>query len=381
MEFALEQRRVLLRDSIRDFVKKECPSTLIREIDQKGEWPLTLYKSLSELGYLGLVFPEQYDGIGGDTLDLALVLEQLGYGAYALAVAYRQSVVLGGTSILLGGSESLKRELLPAVANGEKILTWALTENDVASDIGYISTVASQKGSNIVINGTKMFVSGGDVADYCTVIVRASGEVDDLQGITAILVPLKGTLGISMRPLRKMGTWPVKAFEVVFKDVAVPVANVLGTLGEGWALVRKVLEVEQIASAAASAGACQRMVDDVSAYAKQRIQFDQPISKFQAVAHMIADMQIGAEAMKYMAYRAAWMHSKGMACTKEAALAKLYCSEVGEKVGTTGVQCMGGYGYMAEFDMERYYRDTRRESLMSGSSFVEYDLAASLMGL
>ena len=381
MEFALEQRRELLRDSIRDFVKKECPSTLVREVDRGCEFPIDLYRGLSDLGYLGIPFPEEYDGVGGDTLDMALVTEGLAYGAYALAVAYRQSVGLGGMSVLLGGSEDLKRGLLPRVGEGKSILCWGLTEEDTASDAGYITTSARDEGEKFVVNGKKMFVYGADLADYCTVIARTSGEQGDQKGITAILVPLKGEERITIRPLRKMGAWPIKAFEMVLTDVVVPASNVLGAVGEGWGLVQKVLDVERILSAVSSVGICRRMVDDVSAYTKQRIQFDQPIAKFQAVAHMVADMEIDAEGMRFMAYRAAWMHAQGLECTKEAALAKLYCSTISERVGNNGVQAMGGYGYMAEFDMERYYRDARRESLTLGSSSLQRDLVAELMGL
>ncbi|MBI2954484.1 MAG: acyl-CoA dehydrogenase family protein [Chloroflexi bacterium] len=381
MDFVLEQRRELLRNSIREFVKQECPVTLMREIDQKGEWPAILFAGLGELGYLGIPYPEQYGGADGDTFDLALIVEELAYGAYALAVAYRQSVVLGGMSVLYGGTEELKRQLLPEISEGQKILTWALTEADIASDAGHITTSARLEGGSFVIDGAKMFVYAADVADYCTVIARTSGEPGDLNGLTAILVPLKGTTGLSMRPLQKMGLWPVGAFEVVFKGVSVPAANALGGVGGGWDLAQRVLDVESIAAAAASAGVCQRIVDDAKAYAKQRVQFDQPIAKFQAVAHMIADMHVDSEAMKYMAYRAAWMHSKGLECRKEAALAKLYCSEVSQRVATSGIQSHGGYGYMAEFDMERFYRDSRRESLTSGSSIVAHDMIAQLMGL
>lgn len=381
MEFTLEQRRTLLRDAIRDYMKKECPSTLVREIDQQGEWPGALYNGLAELGYLGIPFPEQYDGVGGDALDLALMIEEMSYGCYALAVAYRQSVVLGGISVALGGSEELKRQILPAVAEGKTILSWALTEEDVASDAGLITTTARPEGASFILNGTKMFVYGADQADYCTVIARTAGVQDDPRGLTALLVPTKGAAGISMRPLRKMGTWPIKAFEVRFDGVTVPASQVLGAVDDGWSLARRVLDLEYICSAASSSGICRRMVDDGSAYAKQRVQFDTIIAQFQAVAHMIADMLSDVEMMRYMTYRAAWMYGQGQSCTKEAALAKLYCSRVSERVGNSGVQIMGGYGYMAEFDMERYYRDSQRENFVSGSPSQLHDLVAGLLDL
>ncbi|TAK36751.1 MAG: hypothetical protein EPO21_01435 [Chloroflexota bacterium] len=381
VDFCLEQRRLLLRDSIRDFVKKECASTFVREIDRQAEWPATLYEGLAELGYLGILFPEEYSGVGCDALDLALVAEELSCGCYALAVAYRQSIVLGGMSVALGGADDLKREVLPSVAEGKTTLTWALTERDISSDAGYITTVARPEGGGYVVNGTKMFIYGADRADHCTVIARTSGEPGDRQGITVLLVPLKGTPGISMRPLRKMGTWPVKAFELQLRDVAVPATRVLGTVDEGWSLVRGVLDLEYIASAASSVGISQRMVDDASAYVKQRVQFDTVIGKFQAVAHMVVDMLSDVELMRYMTYRAALMHAQGLPCTKEVALAKLYCSRSSERVGKNGVQVMGGYGYMAEFDMERNYRDSRREAFASGSSLELHGLVAKLMGL
>ncbi|MBI2954064.1 MAG: acyl-CoA/acyl-ACP dehydrogenase [Chloroflexi bacterium] len=378
MDFALEPRRVLLRDSIRDFMKKECPSTLVREIDEKGEWPSTHYRQLGELGYLGVPYPEVYDGVGGDTLDTALVVEELAYGMYGLAAAYCHSVVFGGMAVVLGGDEAQKKEFLPAIAEGNKVMCMAITEPDVASGAGYIEAKGTVDGDSLILNGTKAFVSGADTSDYAVTFVRTSGSAESEDGITAVIVPLKGSQGIEIESRRKMGGWPVHTCDVKLTDVAVSRQNILGEVGEAAALMRQIFNLERIMSAAMCSGTCRRALDDDIPYVKQRVQFDQPISKFQAVAHMIGDMLVDAEAIRFMTYRAAWMHAMGKECTREAILAKVHTSEAAYRLIYNGVQVMGGYGYMAEFDMERHYRDLRAHSVFFGTSQIQRDLFADL---
>jgi alkylation response protein AidB-like acyl-CoA dehydrogenase len=285
--------------------------------------------------------------------------------------------------IYYNASEEQKKRFLPAIAKGELRFAFGLTEPNAGSDAANTQTRAVPDGDNFIINGNKIFITGSHVADYVMTVTRTDPNVPKHKGLTIFFVETK-TKGFSAMPLGKFGGRAVASCELVYEDVVVPKDAILGgpdRLNDGWKQVFTTLNVERIVIAASYVGEGKLALQEATQYAKERVQFGQPIGKFQAVQHMLAEVATEIEAARWLTYRAAWLRKENQPCAKEASMAKLFASETSKKAALTGVQVMGGYGYMNEFDMQRHLRNAILAPIGGGTSQIQKNIIARQMGI
>lgn len=381
MDFSFTTEQDMLRESVRRFMKAECTREYIRMCSDNDRFPHELYTKMAEQGWAGIPFPEKYGGIGLGPIELAIFLEEAGYGWYGAGTSYFTSVVLGGYNILLSGTEEQKKKYLPKIAMGELKMAFALSEPNVGSDAAAVELFAERKGDYFVLNGQKMFTTNAHVADYILTITRTIRNPDKKHnGITLFLVDAKSP-GIEIRPLKQMGRSATHTNEVFFNDVHVPAEQMMGVEHEGWQNLVDGLGIERLSVAMMYAGTSQAIIDYVMDYAKNRKQFGQSISKFQAVQHKLASMQMKAHIARLMGYNVAWHLAEGKPCFKEMSMAKLWASESLFEIANDGVQIMGGYGVLKEYDMELFFRDSRIGMIGAGASEIQKTIIAKQMGL
>lgn len=381
MEFGFTQEQQMLRESVRKFMKKECTREYIRACSDNDRFPSELYEKMAAQGWMGIPFPEKYGGAGLGPMELAIFLEEAGYGWYGAGTSYFSTVVLGAYNIMTYGTEAQKDEFLPKVIAGETRLAFALSEPNVGSDAAAVELFAEERGDHFVLNGQKMFTTNAHVAHQIVTVTRTIRNPEKKHdGITIFLVDADAP-GIEIRPLKQIGRSATHTNEVFFRDVRVPRSRMMGKLHEGWANLNSGLGIERLSVAMMYSGTSQAMIDYVAAYAKERRQFGQPISKFQAVQHKLADMQTKAEIARLLGYRVAWMLEQGLPCFKEMSMAKLWASEAMFDIANNGVQIMGGYGVLKEYDMELFFRDSRIGMIGAGASEIQRTIIAKQMGL
>lgn len=381
MDFSFTTEQDMLRESVRRFMKAECTRDYVRMCSDNHRFPQELYTKMAEQGWAGIPFPEKYGGAGLGPIELAIFLEEAGYGWYGAGSSYFTSVVLGGYNILLAGTEAQKEKYIPEIVSGKLKLAFGLSEPNVGSDAASVELFAERKGDNFVLNGQKMFTTNAHVADLILTVTRTIRQPDKKHdGITLFLVDTKSP-GIEIRPLKQLGRTATHTNEVFFRDVVVPAEQMMGTLHKGWKDLVQGLGIERLSVAMMYAGTAQAIVDYVMAYAKDRKQFGQSISKFQAVQHKFADMQMQAHIARLMGYNVAWHLAEGKECFKEMSMAKLYASEALFDIANNGVQIMGGYGVLEEYDMEMLFRDSRIGTIGAGSSEIQRSIIAKQMGL
>ncbi len=374
MDLGLTEAQQMLRNSAREFLEKECPHTYVRamEEDQRGYTP-EMWRKLAEQGWLGLIFPEQYGGIGLGFLDLAILLEEMGRAL--LPGPFFSTVVLAGMSILEAGSEAQKREFLPKIAEGQLVMTLALTEPSARWDAAGIEATASPSGDGYVINGTKLFVPNAHVADYMVVAARTGRATED---VTLFIVPGRAS-GTSQTLLKTIAS--DRQSEVVFSNVRVPASAVLGQVNGGWATIRKVLQWGAVGKCAEMLGGAQKVLEMTVDYAKQRVQFGRPIGSFQAIQHHCANMATDVEGSRYITYQAAWRLSEGLPAEREVALAKAWVSDAYRRVCALGHQCHGAIGFTREHNMQLYSRRAKAAELAFGDADLHREAVASAIGL
>jgi len=377
MDITFTEEQEMLRKSASDFLAAECPKTKVRELeeDEKGYSP-EIWKKMAGLGWMGLVIPEEYDGMGMTFQDLTILLEQMGKNI--LPGPFISTIVEGAIPILEAGSEEQKRELLPKIANGELIFTMAFLEPSGLYDASGIAVRATAQGDSYVIKGTKVFVAMANVADYLICVTRTRDASSPEDGITLFIVDAKASgLHCEVIPTIAMD----KLCEVRFEDIAVPKRNMLGELDKGWPIVQRVMQKGTIAKCAESIGGIQAAVDMTIAYCKERVQYDRPIGAFQALQHVLADMWIVTQTSKYLVYQAAWMESEGVPCTMEVAMAKAYVNETYKWVTERAVSLHGGIGTSREHDIPLYYRRAKAADTAFGGTDFQRELVASRIGL
>ncbi|MFZ5631518.1 MAG: acyl-CoA dehydrogenase family protein [Bacillota bacterium] len=355
MDFKFTEQQRMLKKTIAEFVKRECPPEYTRKLDEEGRFPHEVWKKLAETGFLGVSIPEEYGGSGGDILDYVILIEELSRGSIAVAFAFFLTVCFGGKSIGLYGTEEQKKFFLPKLAAGECKFSLCLTEPGGGTDIlGAMSTCGERQGDYYLVNGQKTFISGADVADYFITVLRTGkNPARKADGITVLVLEAK-TPGIEVRPLKKLALPSVSACEVFFEDVRVPCSCVLGLEGEGWYQLVTTLDNERIGVAAMAVGLAQGIFDRVLGYAKERQAFGRPIGQFQAIQHYLAKAATEIEAARLLLYRAAWLQAGGERCDVEATMAKYFASQTGFEVASMGISVMGGYGVMNEYDVGRH---------------------------
>ena len=380
MDFGFSDEQRMLRDSVKTLMQRHAPPEYVRKLDAERTYPEDLYAKWVEAGLLALPFPEDYGGLGGSLIDMVIVAEEIARVSADLVMAYSGNLFCG-LNLLRKASEEQKRYWLPKLISGECKFSISMSEPDAGSDLGGIRTVARRDGDMWVINGEKIWAStAGARHNVINVYVKTDTSVNYRQGLSLFLVD-NDTPGLTLRKLDMLGRRATGTFQLIFDDVRVPADRLVGGENKGWDCVLAGLQVERAASSAGNVGAAQAVVDLAIQYAKDRKQFGRPIGSFQAIGHMLADMETEVEAARTLMWRAAWMVSTGQNALREISMAKLYSSETYVKVASMGMQILGGYGYSMEFDMQRHFRDSRAATVAAGSSQIQRNVLANLMGL
>jgi alkylation response protein AidB-like acyl-CoA dehydrogenase len=380
MDFSFTDEQVMLRETVRKLMDEHAPAQYLRRLDREQAYPSELYEEWVKAGFLGIPFPEAYGGVGGSVFDMVIIAEELSRRSADLVMAYAGSVFCG-LNIFRKGSEEQKRYWLPKLLSGEIKMSISISEPDAGSDVGAIRTTAQRDGGHWILNGQKLWATGAAAKNnVINVYVKTDTNARYQEGMSLFLVE-NNTPGVEMRKLDMLGRRCVGTYEVFLNDVRVPADRLVGGENKGWEAVLSGLQVERVTAAATACGGAQAVVDLALQYAKDRKQFGRPIGTFQAIAHMLADMQTEVEAARTLMWRAAWMVATGQNALREITMAKLFASETYAKVANMGMQILGGYGYSMEFDMQRYFRDSRAATIAGGSSQMQRNLLAGLMGL
>jgi alkylation response protein AidB-like acyl-CoA dehydrogenase len=377
MDFGFTEEQEMLRTSARDFLTTECPADLVKEMaeDEQGYKP-DMWAKMAELGWMGLAFPEEYDGMGMTFLDLAVLLEETGRAV--LPGPFFSSVVEAGFAVLEAGSEEQKKEILSRIATGEAIATLAVTEPSASYEPSAIAVTAKAEGDGYVISGTKLFVENAHIADYIIVAARTKKGGKPEQGITLFVVEGKAP-GISTTLLKTISG--SKQCEVIFDKVKAPKSSVLGKVDQGWAAVEKVIQKAAVAKCAEMVGGAQAALDMSVAYAKERVQFGKPIGAFQAIQHHCANMLIDVDSSRFLTYQAAWKVSEGMEATMEVSMAKAWVNEAYRRVTQLGHQIHGGIGFCMDHDMPLYFKAAKTGESLFGTSDWHREKVAQELGL
>lgn len=381
MDFELAEEQEMLRKTVREFVERECPKERARNLDRAKEFPVDMWDRIAEVGFLGIPIPEEYGGQGGTVLDQTIVLEELSRRSTALGYAFFLSSCFGGKSIEYYGNEEQKQHYLPRLANGEIRFALAMTEPSGGSDILSLSTFAEPHEDHYVVNGQKIFISNAQVAHYLIAVTRTQKDPEKRSRGLSILVIPADAKGVTITPIETVGIWGTGTNEVLFDDVAVPRENLLGEEGGGWYHLTKTLNNERILTAATDVGIAQAALEDMVDYAKEREAFGRPIGEYQAIQHYIADSAVELETARLLTYKAAWLETHGKPCDVEATMAKLWAANVACRAADKGIQVLGGYGYTMEFDMQRYWRDSRLNRLGPISDEMARNYIAMKLGL
>lgn len=380
MDMSFTEEQNMLRETVRKLMDKHAPREYIRRMEREQAYPYEVYDAWIEAGLLSMPFPEEYGGLGGTVIDLAIINEELAYRSADFSMAFGGSAFCG-LNVLRKGSEEQKRYWLPKLLSGEVKFSISMSEPDAGSDIGAMRTAARRDGDHWVINGQKLWATGAAAKkNVINVYVKTDTKAHYRQGMSLFLVD-NDTPGVKLRKLDMLGRRCVGTYEIFFDNVRVAEDRLVGGENKGWEVVLSGLQVERVTSAAGSVGAAQAVVDLATQFAKDRRQFGRPIGTNQAIAHMLADMHTEVEAARTLTWRAAWLVASGKDALREITMAKLFASETYVKVASLGMQIMGGYGYNAEFDMERYFRESRASTVAAGTSQIQRNLIAGLMGL
>lgn len=370
MDFSLSEENEQMRVMIRNFADNEI-EPYAQQIEDEDKIPEHLIEKTKEIGLFGLSIPEQYGGIGLDTVGKAVVLEQLGRTHLGYVSLISAHTGIGSTGLVKLASEELKQKYLPDMAAGKIIGAFALSEPGAGSDATNLSTRAEKKGDTWILNGLKHFITNGPVADVFTVFAVTDKSKGAKGGITAFLVEKNFPGLIIGKSDKKMGLRGSYVSQVIFEDCEVPDENVIGEVGMGYMSALKILGEGRVSLGARSVGSCQRLIELSASYAKERIQFGKPIADNQGIQWMLADMATETEAARALTYRTAWLIDQGQKAIKESSMVKLFATEVFNKVADAAVQIHGGMGYIAEYPPERYYRDARITKIYEGTNEIQ----------
>jgi butyryl-CoA dehydrogenase len=365
----LTEEQQLLQKSVREFAEAEVKPHA-KEIDETGHFPLDTFKKAAELGLTGVAVPENYGGAGMDHISYAIVIEEISRVCASTGVILSVQNSLYCDPILRFGTDEQKQKFLVPFARGEKIGCYALTEPQAGSNAAALTTKAVRKSDTYVINGTKAWITNGGAADAAIVYVNTQPEKGE-KGITALVVE-KGTRGFAVgKEEKKLGIHATACTELSFTDCEVPVGNRIGNEGEGYKVALSTLDGGRIGIASQSTGIAQGAFEAALSYAQQRQAFGHPISDFQAIQFMLADMATEIDAARLLTRRAAWKQDSGARFTMEASIAKLFASEMSTRVAHKAIQIHGGYGYSSEYPVERAYRDSRITEIYEGTSEIQ----------
>ena len=379
MDFTLSDEHQMFQRAIRDFAEKEI-GPQVEEAEEKEEFPVELFPKMGKLGYLGIRYPEKYGGPGFDKISECLYIEELNRVCAGIASGLMVQSGLATEAIFYHGTEEQKQRLLVPAIKGEKIAALGLTEPNAGSDISSIQTTARKDGDSYIVNGSKIFITNGTIADF----VLVAAYTDKSRGTKGIslLVLERGTPGFTIaRKLKKLGNRSSDTGELVFEDCRIPKENLIGEENRGFGYIVGALKSGRIIYGARSVGVAQAAFEAALQYAKERVQFGQPIGKFQANQFKLAKMATAIEAARTFTFRAAWMLDQGIECMKEASMVKLFATEMVQWVTAEAVQLHGGYGYMMEYPVQRYFRDAKMFTITEGTSEIQQVVIARELGL
>jgi alkylation response protein AidB-like acyl-CoA dehydrogenase len=369
LDFQLSDEQLQLKKMVRDFAEREIAPNVMKW-DEPGTFPLETVKELGKLGLMGTIFPTEYSGAGMGYIEYVTAVEELSRvdGSVGIIVAAHTS--LCSNHIFIAGNEEQRRKYVPKLATGEFLGAWGLTEPGAGSDAGGARCSAVRRGHNWVLNGTKTFITNGHYADVA-VVVAVTDKTAHTHGLSAFVVE-KGTKGFrSGKKENKLGLRASDTSELIFEDCEIPAENLLGQEGHGFVDAMKILDGGRISIAALGLGIAQGAYEAALKYSKERKQFGQPISQFQAIAFKLADLATEIDAARLLTHRAAAMKDAGMKTTLESSMAKLYASEVAVKCANEGVQIHGGYGFIKDYPAEKFYRDVKLCTIGEGTSEIQ----------
>ena len=378
MDFSLTEEQKMLKAMVQDFATKEL-EPIAAQIDEESKFPAENVKKMAELGLMGLGFPEEYGGSGGGTTELCIATEEISRFCASTGTIYFVTAGLAGHPLYAFGNEEQRKRFVTPVATGEKLAAFALTEANAGSDPAALETTATRHNNGYLLNGTKIFITNGAEADIILVFATVDKSLRH-RGIAAFVVE-KETSGFSVgKQEHKLGIRASSTAELLFEDCFVPEENRLGNEGDGFKIALNAIDASRVSVAAQAVGIAQGAFDKALTYAKERQQFGQPIANFQAIQWMLADMATQIDAARLLTYRAAYLQDKGLPFIKEAAMAKVFAPEVAMFVTTKAIQIYGGYGYVKDYPLERYFRDAKITSIYEGTDEMQrMTIARSLM--
>lgn len=378
MNFDLTQEQQMIKKTIKEFADKAVAPGAI-ERDKTKEFPKEIFKQLSDMGMMGLPFGEEYGGAGADTVSFAIVTEELSRACASTGITYSAHISLGGAPLNLFGTEEQKQKYLTPICTGESFGAFGLTEPNAGSDAGGTETRAIEDGDDWVINGSKVYITNASHAKHLA-ITAITGMKDGKKEISAIIVPTDAEGFKIIDNYEKMGLNASNTTELVLENVRVPKENLLGKRGEGFKQFMVTLDGGRIGIAAMAVGIAQAAFNKALNYSKERKQFGKTLSEFQVTQFKLAQMALKIELARNMVYKAAWLKDEGRPFTKEASMAKLFASEMAMEVADEAIQIHGGYGYMKEYEVERYMRDAKLLEIGEGTSEVQHMVIARAIG-
>lgn len=378
MDFDLTTEQRMIRDAVRDFAEGEV-APKAAEVDRTGRFPIETFKKMGELGFLGIPFPEEYGGAGGDTVSYALAVEEIGRACASTGLGYAAHISLGSYPIYAFGTEAQKREYLVPLAQGEGLGAFGLTEPGAGSDASGTRTTAVLEDGFWRLNGSKNFITNAGYA-RSVVVTAVTDREKGAKGISAFIVPTNNPGFRVTTTYEKLGLRGSNTVEFVLDETVIPEDHLLGAVGEGYKQFLITLDGGRISIGALSVGIARAAYEAALSYAKERVQFGRSISKFQAIQFKLADMAMHIEMARTMVLKAAWLKDQGRPFKKEAAMAKLFASEMAMRTCDQAIQIHGGYGYMKDYPVERYFRDVKLMEIGEGTSEIQRLVIAREIG-
>lgn len=362
------------RESVNRLLDKHATPAYLRECDDNKIFPKKVVDLMAEQGWFAITLPEEYGGVGG-YLDMIAMLEIIGYHSTSIARFWNINVNMVGGAIVRLGTDALKQKLIPSLAEGKTYFSFALSENGSGSDAASLQTSGTVDGDHIVLNGTKMWITGAMQANYILTACRTAKGDGKHDGISLVLVP-RNAPGVKVTPIDLLGGHPIRTCEINLVDVRVPLDLLVGDLHKGWSQLLTVLSKERIALATMCTGAAQAVVDQALDYAKERKQFGRSIASFQAINHKLVEMQTLTDAARLLAFRAGRLLEDGKPCNRESAQAKFFAADSYLRVATEGLQIMGANGYSMEYAMQRHFREAKLFQIFGGTNEILRNVVA-----
>ena len=374
MDYLLTEEQIMIRDLARQIAEEKIVPVRA-ELDEQNKFPSDIMKAMAQADLFGIFIPEEYGGLGKKSLELCIAVEELSKACLGVSTSYAANA-LGTYPILLNGSDAQKKKYLPNIAAGKKLVAFGLTEANAGSDASGVQTTAKLDGNEYVLNGTKQWITNGGEADIYTVIA-ITDKSKGPRGASAFIVE-KGTPGFTFgKKENKMGIRASSTTELIFNNCRIPKENIIAKEGMGFIIAMKTLDSSRTGVGAQGVGVAQGAIDEAIKFAKQRVQFGQPVTSFQAVQHMLADMQTQTEAARALVYSVArFIDSGAKDVSRASAMAKLFATDVAMKVTTDAVQVMGGSGYMKEYPVEKMMRDAKILQIYEGTNQVQRNVVA-----